>query len=137
LLLHYKAILLLILSLILVNLLSNNSSTPFFEFEGKGIINHYAALALGSTPHDPSQNNTEGQSTTYPIYQRNKSSSVVSTLVDKAYAIYSQGNYTQAIEYYDRMLDIDPGDKNTLDSKGNVFSNQAITHKLFNTMIRL
>jgi hypothetical protein len=44
---------LLILSLILVSLLSNNLSTAFFEFEGKGIINHDKALAL--KPHDPSQ----------------------------------------------------------------------------------
>ena len=37
---------LLILSLILVSLLSNNLSIPFFEFEGKGIVNHDRALAL-------------------------------------------------------------------------------------------
>jgi len=47
-----------LLSVILVSLLSNKSSTPFFEIEGKGINNQYAALALGSTLHEPSQNNT-------------------------------------------------------------------------------
>jgi hypothetical protein len=73
-----KAKLLLILSVILVSLLSNKSPTPFYEFEGKGIINHYAALALGSTLHNPSQNNTDVQSITFPVNQTNKSSSDVS-----------------------------------------------------------
>ena len=40
-----------------MSLLSNKLSTPFFEFEGKGNINHDTALAL-NTLHDPSQNNT-------------------------------------------------------------------------------
>ena len=45
-----KTKLLLMLSLILVSLLSNKLSTPFFEFEGKGNINHDTALAF--TPPD-------------------------------------------------------------------------------------
>jgi hypothetical protein len=49
-----KTKLLLILSLILVGLLSNNLSTPFFKFEGRDNINHDTALAL--KPHDPSLN---------------------------------------------------------------------------------
>jgi hypothetical protein len=65
----YKAILLLILLMISVSSLSNKSSAPFFEFEGKGNINHDTALAL--TPHDPSQN-TKTQSITSPIYKINK-----------------------------------------------------------------
>ena len=67
---HYKAKLLLIISVILVSLLSNKSSTPFFEFEGKGIVNHDKALALQA--HDPS-----------PIYKTNSSSSDASVLVNK------------------------------------------------------
>jgi hypothetical protein len=93
---HYNAKLLLIMSVILVSLLSNILSTHFFEFEARDIINHNTALALKS--HDPSQNNTGVQSTTSRIYKTNNSSSSdVSALVDKAYTLYSQGNYTQAI----------------------------------------
>ena len=57
------------LSLILVGLLSNKLSNPFFELEGKGIVNHDKALALQA--HDPSLNNTNIQSTTSPIYKTN------------------------------------------------------------------
>jgi tetratricopeptide (TPR) repeat protein len=103
-----KAKLLLILSVILVSLLSNKSPTPFYEFEGKGIINHYAALALGSTLHNPSQNNTDVQSITFPVNRTNKSSSDVSTLVNKATTLYYQGNNKLAIQYYDKALAIDP-----------------------------
>jgi|SRR5690349_4367868 len=104
-----KTKLLLILSLILVSLLSNKLSTPFFEFEGKGIINPGTALAV--KPSDPSRNNTDMRSTTSTINQTNNASSEVSTLVNKAYALYKQGNYTQAIQYYDRALDVDPNYK--------------------------
>ena len=31
---------------------------------------------------------------------------------------YSQGNYTQAIKYYDKALAIDPNDKDALNNKG-------------------
>ena len=44
--LYDKTILLLMLSLILVGLLSNKLSNPFFEFEGGDSINHNTALAL-------------------------------------------------------------------------------------------
>ena len=47
--LYDKAKLLLILSVILVSALSNILSTPFFEFEGRDIINHNTALALKSS----------------------------------------------------------------------------------------
>ena len=57
--------------------------------------------------------------------QTNNSSSGVSALVDKAYALYSQGNYTQAIQYYDKALAIDPDDKYALDGKGNALYNQG------------
>ena len=56
---HYKAKLLLLISMILVSLLSNKSFTPFFEFDGKGILNQHMVLALGSTLNEPSQNNTD------------------------------------------------------------------------------
>ena len=120
-----KAKLLLILSVILVSLLSNKSPTPFYEFEGKGVINHFAALALGSTLHNPSQNNTDVQYITSPIYKTNRSSSDVLALVNNAYSLYSQGNYTQAIRYYDNALTIDPNDKRALDGKGNALYNQG------------
>ena len=121
--LYDKTILLLMLSLILVGLLSNKLSNPFFEFEGKGIVNHDTALALQA--HDPSLNNTNIQSTTSPIYKTNSSSSDVSALVDKAYALYSQGNYTQAIQYYDKALAIDPNDKHALNGKGDALYSLA------------
>ena len=114
-----KTILLLIISVILVSLLSNKSSAPFFEFEGKGIINQYTALALGSTLHEPSQNNTDIRSITSPINQTNRSSSDLSTLVNKGHALYNQGNYTQAIQYYDKALDIDADYEAALYGKGN------------------
>ena len=101
-----KTKLLLIISVILVSLISNKSSAPFFEFEGKGIINQYVALALGLTLHEPSQNNTDIRSITSPINQTNRPSSDLSTLVNKGHALYNQGNYTQAIQYYDKALDI-------------------------------
>ena len=73
--LHHNAKLLLILSVILVSLLSNKSFTPFFEFEGNGNIDQYAALALGSTLREPSQINTDIRSITSPINRTNSSSS--------------------------------------------------------------
>jgi hypothetical protein len=96
--LHYNANLLLILSVILGSLLSEKSSTPFFEFEDNGINNQYAALALGSTLRESSQNNTDIRSITSPINRTNRSSSSdVSTLVNQGDALFNQGNYTQAI----------------------------------------
>ena len=115
-----KAKLLLIISVILVSLLSNKSSNPFFEFEGKDNINHDTALAL--KPPDPSQNNTDVQST---IYKTNNSSSDVSASVNKAYVLYSQGNYTQAIQSFDKALAIDPNDKQALNSKGYALYSQG------------
>ena len=44
--------------------------------------------------------------TTSPIYKTNNSSSDVSAFVDKANSLYTQGNYTQAIQYYDKALAI-------------------------------
>jgi hypothetical protein len=44
--LYDKAKLLLMLSLILVSLLSNKLSIPFFDFEGRDSINHDTALAF-------------------------------------------------------------------------------------------
>jgi tetratricopeptide (TPR) repeat protein len=120
---HYKAKLLLIISVILVGLLSNILSIPFIDFEGKGGINYDTALAF--TAPDSFQNNTDIQSTTSPIDQTNNSSSEVSALVDKAYTLYSQGNYTQAIQYYDKALVIDPNLKEALNGKGNALSSQG------------
>ena len=108
--------------MILLSLFSNKSSTHFFEFEGKGNINRYVASALGSTLHDPSQNNTDIQSTTSPIYQTNTASSDVSILVNKATALSYQGNYTQAIQYYDKALDIDPHYTNAIYDKDTAFN---------------
>ena len=115
--LYDKTILLLMLSLILVGLLSNKLSNPFFEFQGKGNINHNTALAL--KPSGQSQNNTEIQSTTSPIYKTNNSSSNVSALVDKGRALYNLGNYTQAIQSFNKALAIDPNYKEALSGKGN------------------
>ena len=114
---HYKAKLLLIISVILVSALSNILSTHFFEFEGRNIINHNTALALKS--HNPSQNNTGVQSTTTPrIYKTNNSSSDVSAFVDKANSLYTQGNYTQAIQLFDKALALDPNFRQALNGKG-------------------
>ena len=79
--------------MILVSLLSNKLSAPFFEFEGKGTVNHDTSLAL--KPQDPSQNNTNIRYTTSPIYNTNNSSSDVSALVDRATALEYQGNHTR------------------------------------------
>ena len=38
-------------------------------------------------------------------------------MVDKGDALYNQGNYTQAIQYYDKALDIDLNDINVLSGK--------------------
>jgi tetratricopeptide (TPR) repeat protein len=92
--------------MILVSLLSNKISNPLFDFEGRGSINHDTALAF--TYSDPFRNNTDIQSRTSPIYQTNNSSYDVSALVNKGDAFYNQGNYTQAIQYYDKALAIDP-----------------------------
>src|SRR5690349_18321295 len=110
--LYDKTKLLLIVSLILASLLSNKLSTPFFEFESKGNIDYNTALALKQPGR--SQNNTEIQSTMSPIYQTNDSSSDVSTLINKANALYYLGNYTEAIRYYDKALTLDPKDSNAL-----------------------
>jgi tetratricopeptide (TPR) repeat protein len=118
--LYDKAKLLLILSLILVSLLSNELSTLFFE--GKD-ISHNTALAF--TPPDPSQNITHIQSTTSPIYKTNNSSSDVSALVNKATALYNQSEYRQAIQYYDRALAIDPNYKQALYGKGSALYSQG------------
>jgi hypothetical protein len=130
---NHKTKLLLILSVILVSLLSNKSFTPFFEFKGNVNINQYAGLALGSTLREPSQNNTDIRSITSPINRTNNSSSAdVSTLVNQGDALFNQGNYTQAIQYYDKALAIHPNYKNALNGKGsaldgigNAFYNQG------------
>jgi tetratricopeptide (TPR) repeat protein len=121
--LYDKTKLLLLLSLILASLLSNIFSTSFFEFQGKGNTNHNTALAL--KPPGRSQNNTEIQSTMSPIYQTNDSSSDVSTLINKANALYYLGNYTEAIRYYDKALTLDPKDKVILRNKADALLNQA------------
>ena len=115
-----KAKLLLIISVILVSLLSNKSSNPFFEFEGKGNINRDTALAL--KPPGTPQNNTDVQST---IYKTNNSSSQVSASVNKAYVLYSQGNFTQAIRSFDKALAIDPNYKLALNNKGSALYSQG------------
>ena len=40
-------------------------------------------------------------------------------LGNKADTLYSQGNYTQAIQYYDRAFAVDPNDTYALNGKGN------------------
>lgn len=114
---EYKTKLLLILSVILVSLFSNISSNPFIELENKGSINHDTTLAYALP--DPSRNNTDIQSTTSPIYKTNNSSSNVLALVHKGSTLSNQGNYTEAIPYFDRALEIDPNNKFAFDGKGN------------------
>ena len=46
-------------------------------------------------------------------------------MVNKGDAFYNQGNYTQAIQYYDKALATDPNDKYALDGKGNALHNQG------------
>jgi tetratricopeptide (TPR) repeat protein len=118
-----KTKLLLILSVILVSLLSNILSNIFIELEGKGSINHDTTLAYALP--DPFQNNTDIQSTTSPTNQRINASSEVSALVNKGDVLYDQGNNTQAIQYYDKALAIDPNNKDALNEKGNALSGQG------------
>jgi tetratricopeptide (TPR) repeat protein len=54
----------------------------------------------------------------------------------KANALRDKGNYTQAIQYYDKVLAIDPNAAYALDGKGNVFSIKAITRKPYNITTR-
>jgi tetratricopeptide (TPR) repeat protein len=99
-----------------VSLLFNKPSSAFFDFEVTGNVSHDSAIAF-RPPSDPSRNKTDIQSTTSPIYKTNNSSPDVSTLVYEATALYNQGNYTKAIQYYDKALAIDPNNKAILDSK--------------------
>ena len=41
----------------------------------------------------------------------------VTTLVDKGNALLNQGNFTQAIQYFDKDLAIDPNYKEALDNR--------------------
>src|SRR5215467_14328955 len=109
-----KTKLLSILSVILVSLLSNILSNPFIELENKGSINHNTTLAYA----DPSQNNTDMLSATSPIYKTNNSSSNVLALVHKGSTLSNQGNYTEAMPYFDRALEIDSNNKDALYGKG-------------------
>ena len=111
-----KTKLLLILSVILVSLLSNILSNPFIELENKTSINHDTTLAYALP--DPSRNNTDIQSTTYPIYKTNNSSSNVLALVHMGSTLSNQGNYTGAMPYSDKVLEIDPNNKDALNGKG-------------------
>jgi tetratricopeptide (TPR) repeat protein len=43
----------------------------------------------------------------------------VSKLKEKGDALYKQGRYQEAIEYYDRALAMDPNDVSALNNKGN------------------
>jgi len=110
-----KTKLLLIFSVILASLLSNILSNPFIELENKGSINHDTTLAYALP--DPSQNNTDIQSTV-SIYKTNNSSSNVLALVQEGSALSNQGNYTRAISYFDKVLVIDPNNKDALYGKG-------------------
>lgn len=49
----------------------------------------------------------------------------VSALIDKADALTGLGNYTQALQYFDKALDIDPNDKNVLYDKGDTLYKQG------------
>ncbi len=111
-----KTKLLLILSVILASLLSNILSNPFIKLENKGSINHYTTLAYALP--DPSQNNTDIQSITYPIYKTNNSSSNILALVHMGSTLSNQGNYTRAMPYFDKVLEIDPNNKDALYGKG-------------------
>ena len=47
------------------------------------------------------------------------------SLNGKGNALYSQGNYTQAIQYYDKALAVDPNDKDALNGKGDALYSLA------------
>ena len=47
-----------------------------------------------------------------------KTSAEVNVLIEKGVALDNLGNYTGAIQYYDKALAIDPKDVNALDNKG-------------------
>lgn len=50
--------------------------------------------------------------------QRGVAAAGVTTLIDKGNALFNQGNYAQAIQYYDKALSIDANDKVALNGKG-------------------
>ena len=59
-------------------------------------------------------------------------------LNNKGNALFVQGNYRQAIQYYDKALVINTNSTIVLTSKGAVlFTTWVITHKLYNSLTRL
>ena len=61
----------------------------------------------------------------------------VSALIDKAEALTGLGNYTQAIQYFDKALDIDPNDKNVLYDKGDTLYKQGDNTQAIQYLTRL
>jgi tetratricopeptide (TPR) repeat protein len=53
-------------------------------------------------------------------WQQTPTSPSLDTLYNKGLALYHLGNYTGAIEYFDRALVVDPNDKDALYYKGEV-----------------
>ena len=41
----------------------------------------------------------------------------------KLSALYNQSDYTQAIQYFDKTIAVDPSDKQALNGKGNALAN--------------
>jgi tetratricopeptide (TPR) repeat protein len=61
-----------------------------------------------------------------PIYETNiSSSSDVSALVDKAYALYSEGNNKLVIQYYNKALAIDPHYRDAIYDKDTALNRTA------------
>ena len=60
----------------------------------------------------------------------------VTTLINKGNALSRLGNYTQAIQYYDKALAIDPNNAIALYNKGNTLNNLGNYTQLYNTLTR-
>ena len=62
--------------------------------------------------------------------------SIVKDLYDKANSFYDQGNYEEAITYYDKVLAMYPIDIDVLNNKGETLDNLGRYKELLHTMIK-
>jgi tetratricopeptide (TPR) repeat protein len=83
---------------------SNNATAPSMPTQ------------LSNVTAPPTSNATTNQSTP------TSSSASALALVDNGNALFKQGNYTQALQYYDKALDIDPNSQEALAGKGQLLA---------------
>ena len=57
-------------------------------------------------------------------------------LIDKGWALYDQGSYGEAIQYYDKALAIDPNNVNAVNDKGNALNDLGKYEEAIHIMIK-